>query len=356
MGGLEGLKQEQARALIGKFYMENWMQGKVYTIKHFKAMNIPKSTIYRVLQRYEEGTGSKRKSGSGRPAIKMTNTKKRMLIKEATHKVGATQRKLAKKYDISVAMVNNILKKNQIKYSKRKTAPKYYPGQQERAQKAIRKLRRDFFPPSGSASIVMDDESYFCLKNDQTPANSGYYQKIGSSNGDVPENVRFKYTSKYPEKLLMWITISEKGISEPFFLVKKASLNGATYRDECIKSRLLPFLEKYHSDQDFFFWPDLATCHYAKDTQELYSSLQIPYIPRDSNPPNTPQLRPIEKFWAILKDKVYEGGWEATTFRMLKQRVLKSLKNLDPFLCQNLFRDLKTKIRKADDVGVMAVI
>ena len=122
------------------------------------------------------------------------------------------------------------------------------------------------------------------------------------------------------------------------------------------KSRLLPFLEKYHSDQDFFFWPDLATCHYAKDTQELYSSLQIPYIPRDSNPPNTPQLRPIEKFWAILKDKVYEGGWEATTFRMLKQRVLKSLKNLDPFLCQNLFRDLKTKIRKADDVGVMAVI
>ena len=102
MGGLEGLKQEQVRALIGKFYIENWMKGKVYTIKHFKAMNIPKSTIYRVLQRYEEGTGSKRKSGSGRPAIKMTPTKKRMLIKEATHEVGATQRKLAKKSMILV--------------------------------------------------------------------------------------------------------------------------------------------------------------------------------------------------------------------------------------------------------------
>lgn len=151
------------------------------------------------------------------------------MIREATNKVGATQRKLAKKYDISVAMVNNILKKNHIKYFKRKSVPKYYPGQQERAQKAVRKLRRDFFPPSGSASVVMDDETYFCLKNDQTPANSGYYQEIGSSGGDVPENVRFKYTSKYPEKLLMWITISEKGISEPFFLVKWASLNGATH-------------------------------------------------------------------------------------------------------------------------------
>ena len=104
-------------------------------------------------------------------------------------------------------MVNNILKKNQIKYSKRETVPKYYPGQQERAQKAIRKLQRDFSPPSGSVSIVMDDESYFCLKNDQTPSNSGYYQMIGSSNGDVPENVIFKYTSKYHERLLMWITL-----------------------------------------------------------------------------------------------------------------------------------------------------
>lgn len=59
MGGLEGLKQEQVRTLIGKFYTENWMHGKVYTFKHFKAMNIPKSTIYRVLQRYEEGAGAK---------------------------------------------------------------------------------------------------------------------------------------------------------------------------------------------------------------------------------------------------------------------------------------------------------
>ena len=154
----------------------------------------------------------------------------------------------------------------------------------------------------------------------------------------------------------MWITISERGVSEPFFLVKKASLNGATYQEECIEGRLLPFLEKYHSDQDFFFWPDLATCHYANDSQELYSSLQIPYIPRDSNPPNTPQIRPIENFWAFLKAKVYEGGWEAITFRMLKQRIQKILNNLDPSLCQTLFRDLKTKIRIADDQGVMAVI
>ena len=151
------------------------------------------------------------------------------MIKGATNKVGATQCKMAKKYDISVAMVNSILKKNQIKYCKRRSVSNYYPGQQERAQTAVRKLQRHLFPPSGSASIVIDDESYFSLKNDQTPANSGYYQEIGSAGGDVSENVRFKYTAKYPEKLLMWITISERGVSEPFFLVKKARLSEWSY-------------------------------------------------------------------------------------------------------------------------------
>ena len=35
MGGLEGLKQEQVRALIGKFYIENWMKGKMIHIRSF---------------------------------------------------------------------------------------------------------------------------------------------------------------------------------------------------------------------------------------------------------------------------------------------------------------------------------
>ena len=35
MRGLEGLKQEQVRALIGKFYIENWMNGKMIHIRSF---------------------------------------------------------------------------------------------------------------------------------------------------------------------------------------------------------------------------------------------------------------------------------------------------------------------------------
>ena len=60
----------------------------------------------------------------------------------------------------------------------------------------------------------MDDESYFCLKDDISPENVGFYKKSVTSAGNVTEEVRFKTKTKYPEKLLVCITISEKGISE----------------------------------------------------------------------------------------------------------------------------------------------
>ena len=54
-----------------------------------------------------------------------------------------------------------------VDWIKRISAPKYYLLQkEEKAKKAAGILRRAFFPSSGSTDIVMDDESYICLKDD----------------------------------------------------------------------------------------------------------------------------------------------------------------------------------------------
>jgi hypothetical protein len=42
----------------------------------------------------------------------------------------------------------------------------------------------------------------------------------------------------------------------------------------------------------------------AKD--KLLEELKTEYVPKIENPPNVPQIRPIEKFWANLKKKVYQ--------------------------------------------------
>jgi hypothetical protein len=72
------------------------------------------------------------------------------------------------------------------------------------------------------------------------------------------------------------------------------------------EKRLLPFINEHHSDSNYVFWPDLASSHYAKKSIEWFESNGISYVQKGDNPPNLPQGRPIETFWAILSNKVYE--------------------------------------------------
>ena len=128
---------------------------------------------------------------------------------------------------------------------------------------------------------------------------------------------------------MVWLAISPGGISEPFFCHWRGSLDGEMYREDCLKRRLVPFLQEKHEDGNYVFWPDLASAHYAKATQELLKTLDVNFVPRDINPPNVPQLRPIENFWGQLKAAVYANGWTAKSERALKQRIKKCIHEFD---------------------------
>ena len=58
------------------------------------------NTIYRVLRRCEEGVGAKRKSGSGRPAVKLPPKQANKIIKEILSKIGVSQAKMGRKYRV----------------------------------------------------------------------------------------------------------------------------------------------------------------------------------------------------------------------------------------------------------------
>ena len=61
--------------------------------------------------------------------------------------------------------------------------------------------------------------------------------------------------------------------------------------------------------RDFvIFWPDLATCHYANVNQVWMKEQDLYFIAKEDNPPATPQIRPIEQFWSMLKNKVYANN------------------------------------------------
>ena len=128
---------------------------------------------------------------------------------------------------------------------------------------------------------------------------------------------------------MLWLAVSPRGVSKLYFCKSGGALKVETYRQECVAKRLMPFMDSKHKREDVLFWPDLASCHYARQTQEFPEREGIPFVPKEQNPPCCPQLRPIEDVWAILKAKTYEGGWEATSELQLKRRIRQCIEALN---------------------------
>ena len=82
----------------------------------------------------------------------------------------------------------------------------------------------------------------------------------------------------------------------------------------------------------------------------------LTFVPKLSNPPNAPQIRPIEAFWAILKMKVYEGNWSAKSRDQLIRRIKKSIQEIDMEIIIKMFKNLKDKIHYAKEHGLESLI
>ena len=64
------------------------------------------------------------------------------------------------------------------------------------------------------------------------------------------------------------MTISENGISEPVIRDSTGpAISADVYQNESLPI-VNDFINTYHSDNNYVFCPDLASSHYAKNTQE----------------------------------------------------------------------------------------
>jgi transposase len=342
------LSQEQRRLIVGQFYSENKSFQKSYTWKHFRALGLKRSFVYDVMQSVDNKKSLIRKPGSGRPAVKMNKKRIKELCSKVDGKLGISQAKLGMKYNCSQQYISHVLSKCGIKYRKRKIKPKTTEEQKVRQKQRLLKLSKTYFRPKNGISVVMDDESYFQLGDHNMPGNDGYYCSEGKV---VDVNVKYKSKTKFPSQVLVWIGISEKGCTRPYFIPKNNSINGKIYSNECIRKRLVPFIRLHHNNDHYIFFPDGASAHYAKQTIETFEKFDIRYIKRAENPPNIPQLRPIEKFWSHLKAKVYEKGWTANNSQQLIARIRSKLREFSPNYFSDLFCNFKTNIRKGAERG-----
>jgi hypothetical protein len=265
------------------------------------------------------------------------------------NRTGISQRRLAGKFDVSQSTICRQLSKMKISYRKREKTPKYSKKQKQKSQEISRKLVNCLY--RSNFSIIIDDEKYFTYSGANMPGNAGYYTNDKNA---CPDDVRFAGKEKFPPKILVWLCMSDRGMSAPLFYKSKSeAINSDTYI-RCLKKRLIPFIQQHHEDLNYVFWPDLAPAHYSNETVKWMED-NVHFVAKHLNPPNVPKARPIEDFWGCLAQKVYEGGWEAKTAEQLINRIKLKLKEFDLNFVESLMRGVKAKLKSIAKEGVFSL-
>uniref|UniRef100_A0A158P527 Tc1-like transposase DDE domain-containing protein n=1 Tax=Tetranychus urticae TaxID=32264 RepID=A0A158P527_TETUR len=349
---MASLSEHEKRKVISDFYSSGQFANANQLFNKIKNIGVSRATVYNIWNRLVSQSSIDRAKGSGLKSGKLNATEIQKILKLASEN-GQKPSKIASKFNVSRRNIAYLLKKNNLQFYKKIDSPQSSEGQKERQTERLNILTNGVFRVGAYKHIIYDDESYFPLNNTHNGTDKGYY---ASKRGQEKENLVYKARAKFGAKLCVWIAISKKGHSQPFFIPAKCALNADSYSSECIRKRLFPFIQKNYQEKRYIFWPDGASCHYARTTIDTLNELGIKFIEKEQNPPNIPQLRPIERFWAHLKQKVYEGGWSASSYPSLKARINSKLKEFDQNYFARLCANDRNKIAKAAKHGVLSVL
>ena len=337
--------QETARRIV-KYYNDH-LEDRSATNQHFQDEGIPLRTIQNVLKRYiDDGrVDYSWKSGPARSVLTKTNLRK--VRGKFISRPSISGRKVAKEVGISEKSVRRAKSELGIITRKKITAPKYVKDQRERckqnAWKLYKRLREKL--------VVMDDETYVAADPSQIPGNH-YYNEARDQPLDPQQKTKPK--QKFFKKYLVWQAIASNGtVSEPF--ITTGTINAKIYKDECLK-RLIGFLDSLGSRNEIIFWPDMASSHYANEVIKVLETEGIDYVSKVDNLPNCPQLRPIEKFWAICKDKYKALPEVEISLSTFKRRWVKISEEVARNSGLNLFKNFTSRLIKVGKKGLDSLL
>ena len=114
------------------------------------------------------------------------------------------------------------------------------PFQQvSKLQTCCGRLCRKFY----GCDFIIDDESFshsdFTFSHSDKNSNVGYWS---SNPKAVSCGVKYKSKAKFEKKMLVWLTVSSRGISTPYFVPSGLAVKQNVYLKECIIKRLMPFI------------------------------------------------------------------------------------------------------------------
>jgi hypothetical protein len=337
---LESIELENRKKIINFYLANNQPSGRFIA----KKLKFPQRTVAGVLKRYKDTLSVQR---APRPSVKYGPRNKdiaKKVLRSCFNNPSLSDNDRAQRYGTSRTNVQRIRQRAGLKSFKARKHPNRTDKQNLTAISRGKALKKQVLTKFNGC-IMQDDETY--LKRDfrQLPGLKYYVSTI---RGNVPSKYKFVCQDKYAKKYMIWQGICSCGLKSRSF-VTSSNMDRHLYISECLQKRVLPFIRAHNSPVKF--WPDLASCHYAKDTIEWYQANEVDFITKDLNPPNCPNLRPIEKYWAIMKRKLKKTESSVGTTKQLLQKWNTHAKKVSSETIKSLMKSIHKNVNEFIKTG-----
>jgi len=285
------------RQLVLNLYKGGLRQIDIF--RQLQTENINLKFIQRTIKRYNErGTVDISKKTGRKKSVRTKNLIKcvREKIRRDPQRSG---RKLAREHKISQTSMRRILADdlNMKPYKKCRRHGLTIKNKQARKQRCKELLRWH-----AESNIVFSDEKLFLLQPSLNSQNDRVY---AVSIADIPEDKKTIECFQNVPKLMVWGAILV-GQKFPLVFVKEGvKINARIYVQEILHKNLLPQSEILFEGESWVFQQDGAPAHRANTTQQ-WLRMNVPdFIDRDSWPPSSPDLNPLDYFaWGYMTSKL----------------------------------------------------
>ena len=89
--------------------------------------------------------------------------------------------------------------------------------------------------------MSLNDEKHFTSDGSNMQSKDNYYSNDKSK---FPDSAQFAGKEKFPNNAMIWVAISNRGISKQLFQPSKSeAVDSGIYINECLEKRLLPFIQ-----------------------------------------------------------------------------------------------------------------
>lgn len=270
------LSIEERWAAVSLHNYAGWTQERIAS-----KLKTSQQSISKLINKFEETGSVEDLPRSGRPRIIDTSNYNNNPITDTINKKRkSTAKEIADeiKCEISLTTIARLRKQLNYRPVHFRKVPKFNSNtKHKRYEYCLDSLDEDW------KNIIFTDESWFVLQDD------------GKVVWKRPEEEPIMNpTAKFPQKVMIWGGIWFDGKTRLCFI--EGTVDRWKYIDI-----LNEYLVKPHLTVDTEVLQDGAKAHTAEDTWEFIDEKGIDMI---QNPPNSPELNPIEHVWGWMKNQL----------------------------------------------------